>query len=430
MSLFNSLLTAWRGISSNLLRTALTTLGIIIGVASVIATLALGNGARASVEANFRFLGSDQIQLDQDLQMDKGQMKAAGKPLTYEDGVGIPEAAPLVDRVEMKVSGNAKLRHGRETEELNFQGTDAGALLSVIAEGQVQPVGWPSDQPLTPEAFLGQGRFFTDTEVLGGDSVCVLGYQTALDLFQGDDPINQTVWVNRKLCQVIGVVTELEAVSVQDRIGTRPNEGMILPISFAIQNFFEDEPWVTVIAHVKDETKMEEAKAQIAEYLRERHGITQDADGKYADDFHMTTKQDVLGAQLQSAATFSLLLTALAIVSLVVGGIGIMNVMLVSVSERTREIGVRMAVGARGRDVVTQFLLEAILLSAGGGVLGIAVGVLTVPLAASLNQGAAILDLRSIPLALGVSLATGLIFGLYPALRASRLDPIEALRYE
>jgi putative ABC transport system permease protein len=430
MSLLNTLLTAWRGISSNLLRTALTTLGIIIGVASVIATLALGNGARASVESNFRFLGSDQIQIDQDLQMDKGQMKAAGKPLTYEDGVGIPGAAPLIDRVEMKVSGNAKLRHGRETVDINFQGTDAGALLSVIAEGQVQPVGWPADKPLTPEAFIGQGRFFSDAEVLGGDSVCVLGYQTTLDLFQGDDPIGQTIWVNRRPCQVIGVVTELEAVTVQDRIGMRPNEGIILPISFAIQNLFEEEPWVTIVAHAKDETKMEETKAQVATYLRERHGIMQDGDGMYADDFHMTTKQDVLGAQLQSAATFSLLLTALAIVSLVVGGIGVMNVMLVSVSERTREIGVRMAVGARSRDVVAQFLLEAILLSAGGGILGIAVGVLTVPLAAALNQGAALLDPRSIPMAFGVSLGTGLIFGLYPAVRASRLDPIEALRYE
>jgi putative ABC transport system permease protein len=175
---------------------------------------------------------------------------------------------------------------------------------------------------------------------------------------------------------------------------------------------------------------MEEAKAQIATYLRQRHEITQGPDGKYADDFHMTTKQDILGAQQQSAATFSLLLTALAAVSLVVGGIGVMNVMLVSVSERTREIGVRMAVGARGRDVVAQFLLEAVLLSAGGGLIGIAVGVLTVPIAASLNQGAALLDPRSVPLAFSVSLATGLIFGIYPALRASQLDPIEALRYE
>ena len=185
----------------------------------------------------------------------------------------------------MKVSGNAKLRHGRETVDINFHGTDAGALLSVIAEGQVQPVGWPTNQPLTPEAFIGQGRFLADAEVLGGDSVCVLGYQTALVCFQGDDPVGQTMWVNRKPCQVIGVVAELEAVTVQDRIGTRPNEGMILPISFAIQNLFEEEPWVTVIVHVKDETKMEEAKSQIAEYLRQRHGITQDAEGDYADAF-------------------------------------------------------------------------------------------------------------------------------------------------
>ncbi len=430
MSLINTLLTALRGINSNILRTALTTLGVIIGVASVIATLALGGGARAAVEANFRFLGSDQIQMDQDLQMKNGEMQAAGKPLTYEDGLGMPAAASLIDRVEMSVRGSAKLRYGRETTDQSFEGTDAGALLSVIAQGQVQPVGWPSDRPLTPQSFIGEGRFFTDPEVLGGDSVCVLGYQTALDLFQGDDPIGQTVWVNRKTCQVIGVLAELEAVKLEDRINTRPNEALILPISFAIQNLFDEEPWVTVTAHVKDESRMEEAKAQIATYLRQRHEITQGPDGKYADDFHMTTKQDILGAQQQSAATFSLLLTALAAVSLVVGGIGIMNVMLVSVSERTREIGVRMAVGARGRDVVAQFLLEAVLLSAGGGLLGIAVGVLTVPIAASLNQGAALLDPRSVPLAFGVSLATGLVFGLYPALRASRLDPIEALRYE
>ncbi len=430
MSLLNTVLTALRGITGNALRTVLTTLGIVIGVASVIATLALGNGARAAVNANFRFLGSDQIQIDQNLELKNGQMQAAGKTLTYEDGLGMPAAAPLVDRVEMSVGGTAKLRYGRQTEDLSFQGTDAGQLLSVIAQGQVQPVGWPADKPLTPQAFMGQGRFFTNTEVLDGDSVCVLGYQTALDLFQGDDPIGQTVWVNRKSCQVVGVLTNLEAVDLQDRINTRPNEGLYMPISFAIQNLFDTEPWVTVIAHVSDESKMEQAKAEIATYLRQRHGIEKGSDGKFADDFHMTTKQDVLGAQQQSAATFSLLLTALAVVSLVVGGIGIMNVMLVSVSERTREIGVRMAIGARSRDVVAQFLLEAVLLSAGGGLLGIAVGILTVPIAASLNQGVALLDPNSVPLAFGVSLATGLVFGLYPALRAAQLDPIEALGYE
>ena len=290
-------------------------------------------------------------------------------------------------------------------------------------------VGWDADAPLTPEAFIGQGRFFSKPKD-GRNPVCVLGFETAEDFFEGDDPLGETVWVNRKPCQVIGVLAELEALTLTDRINTRPNEAIYLPISFAVQNLFDTEPWVTIIAHVTDESRMEEAKAQIATYLRQRHAISQGPDGKYADDFHMTTKQDVLGAQQESAATFSLLLTALATVSLVVGGIGIMNVMLVSVTERTREIGVRMAVGARGRDVVMQFLLEAVLLSAGGGLLGIAAGVLTVPLAASLNQGVALLDPGSVPLAFGVSLATGLVFGLYPALRASRLDPIEALRYE
>ena len=147
MTALNTLRTALNGIGSNLLRTALTTLGIIIGVASVIATLALGNGARAAVNANFRFLGSDQVQIDQDLELKNGQMQAAGKTLTYEDGLGMPGAAPLVDRVEMSVSGPARLRRDRQAEDLTFQGTDADALLNVIAQGQVQPVGWPASKP-------------------------------------------------------------------------------------------------------------------------------------------------------------------------------------------------------------------------------------------------------------------------------------------
>ena len=291
-------------------------------------------------------------------------------------------------------------------------------------------MGWPAGELLIPPALLARGRFLTHSEVAAGAQVCVLGYKTADDLFLGDDPIGQTVWINRKPCEVIGVIAELETVDEQERTRSKPNEAFTLPVSTAVQDLFENEPWVEITAHVTDEARMEEAKAQIAAHLRLRHGIEQGEDGTWRDDFRLTTKQDILGVQQDAARTFAMLLAALAVVSLVVGGFGIMNVMLVSVTERTREIGVRMAVGARQQDVVLQFLLEAALLSLAGGMLGSLVGILTIPLAAALNNGLALLDPASIPVALAVALATGIIFGLYPALRAARLDPIEALRYE
>jgi putative ABC transport system permease protein len=432
MTLLNSFRTALNGLSGNKLRAVLTALGVIIGVASVIATLALGNGARAAVESNFRFLGSDQIQIDAQLRFKEstGETKMAGKTLSYEDGLLLPDEAPLVDRVEMTVQSQGKLRQGRVVLDLQIMGTTVDQLTTLAQSSQVQPVNWPEGKALTAESFIGQGRFFTDEEVSDGAAVCVLGYDTALDLFEGDDPLGQLVWVNRKPCEVIGVVAELEVTDPEQRTRSKPNDGFYLPISTAIRNLYDTEPSVSITAHVSNESRMDEAKAQVAKFLRQRHNVVADADGKFSDDFFLITKSDVLGAQQQAAKTFSLLLTALAVVALIVGGIGIMNVMLVSVTERTREIGVRLAVGARRRDIVAQFLLEAILLSAVSGLLGIAIGILAVPLAASLNNGIALLDPASIPLAFGIALLTGVVFGLYPAVRASWLDPIEALRYE
>ena len=420
MTLLNSLRTALHGLAGNKLRAVLTALGVIIGVASVIATLALGNGARAAVEANFRFLGSDQIQIDAQLQFNanKGETKLTGKSLSYEDGLLMPESVPLVDRVEMTVNANGKLRQGRAVLDMAVVGTTADQLTTIAQQNQVQPINWPANKPLTAKDFIGEGRFFTPAEVSAGASVCVLGQQTALDLFAGDDPIGQTMWVNRQPCEVIGVAAELEVTDPSQRLRSKPNDGCYMPISTVIRNFYDTEPSVSITAHVSDQSRMEEAKAQVAAFLRQRHGIVPDADGNYTDDFYLTTKSDVLGAQQAAARTFSILLTALAIVALIVGGIGIMNVMLVSVSERTREIGVRLAVGAQRKDIVSQFLLEAVLLSAASGLLGIAVGILAVPVAASLNNGIALLDPASIPLSFGVALLTGVIFGLYPALRA------------
>jgi putative ABC transport system permease protein len=335
----------------------------------------------------------------------------------------------LVDRVDMWVQGKAKVRHGQNVLDVVVTGSTADAPLSLIAGGRMQPAGWPEDVPLETSDFFAQGRFFSAEEALADSSVCVVGQQLARGLFAGDDPLGETIWVNRERCVIIGVLAELEAVDPRLRDDSNTNEALVMPIGTAIHTLYDDEPTVSITAHVLDESRMAEGKAQIAAYLRKRHEIERDAEGEWQDDFHLTTKQEILGTRQEAAQTFSLLLIALAVVSLVVGGIGIMNVMLVSVTERTREIGIRLAIGARQADVVAQFLLEAALLSAASGLVGIALGALVIPLAAGLNQGIALLDPGSIPLAFGVALLTGLCFGLYPAVRASRLDPVDALRH-
>ncbi len=430
MSITDLLRTALRSVAANKLRAALTMLGVVIGVASVIAMLALGNGARAAVDATFKSLGANQIQIGQRFTMKEGEMQPLGKKLTFEDGLDIASKIPLVERVEMSVSKTLKARFSRATIEINATGTTADALEGIIAGGDVQPVGWRKGAAFSADNLIGAGRFFSTDEVYAGAPVCVLGYQTALDLFSGDNPIGETIWIDRTRCTVIGVLAELENTDIENRYRSDPNEALLMPISTIIQELYDEEPSVYMTVHVKDAEHIDEAKQQITAYLREKHQVEQDVDGNYQDDFDMTTRNDILGQQQEAARTFSLLLAAMAIVSLIVGGIGIMNVMLVSVTERTREIGVRLAVGAKQWDIVRQFLLESILISASGGLAGIVLGILAIPLAAALNQGVALLYPGSIPLAFGVALFIGVAFGLYPALRASQLDPIEALRYE
>ena len=429
MTPFDTLVAAAGGIAGNKLRAALTMLGIVIGVAAVILMLALGNGARAAVDANFRFLGSDVVRIAVKEKLDDGELVPAGRVLSYEDGLRLTDL-PLIAAVSMSIGGEGKVRYGRAVLDLVVLGTTAAGLAELAAGGDVQPAGWPDGAPLAGEALLARGRYFTPAEVLAAADVCVLGHQTALTLFGDADPLEEIVWVNRRRCAVIGVLVELEVTDPLQAGRSRPNDAFHLPISTAISNLYDREPSVLITARVADEARMAEAKDAIRALLRARHEVEKDEAGDYADDFQLTTRQDVLGAQQEAARAFAFLLAAMATVSLVVGGIGIMNVMLVSVTERTREIGIRLAVGATPRDIVAHFLLEAVLISGLGGLLGIAVGVLGIPLAAGLNRGVALLAPRSIPLAFVVALGTGLVFGLYPAVRAARLDPIDALRHE
>ena len=430
MTFFNTIKTALLGLAANKLRSGLTTLGVIIGVASVIVMLALGNGAKAAVEESFRFLGADTVAINRKQAFEDNEFQAVGEILSYADGLQMANDVELVKRVEMNVGGSGKIRFGSNVLDMGVAGVTADILEILVLNSDVQPLGWPVDFPLTKDAFLAAGRFFTPAEVLAEADVCVLGSETALDLFEGDNPIGETVWVNRQRCLVIGVISELEPTNPDEKYSLSPNEAFYMPISTAIRMLFDDEPSVYINARGSDQSRMDEAKAQIAVYLRERHNVEKDGEGNYQDDFDLTTLQDVIGAEQEAAQTFSLLLVAMATVSLIVGGIGIMNVMLVSVTERTREIGVRLAVGARARDVIGQFLLEAVILSAVGGVLGIAVGIIVIPLAPRFDEVMAVLDPGSIPLAFGIALLVGVVFGLYPAARAARLAPVEALRYE
>ena len=225
MTFFNTLVTAWNGIIANKLRAILTTLGIVIGVASVISMLALGNGARAAVDANFRFLGSDMVQIGVKEKIDQGELVPIGEILSYEDGLLMPETVPLVSRVIMAVGGEGKIRRNRNVLDMNVAGTTADGLSNLIAEGKVQPVGWPQGERMTLDAFIAHGRFFSPAEVITHADVCVLGHKTAEDLFEGDPPLDELIWVNRRKCLVIGVMTELETINPAFRNQLRPKRG-------------------------------------------------------------------------------------------------------------------------------------------------------------------------------------------------------------
>ncbi len=411
MSIWNALLTALESVGHNKLRSLLTTLGVIIGVASVIVVVALGTGAREEVRQQFRGLGSNEVYVHRAFDIEKGQ--PAGKPLTYEEALGIAEACPLVRRVHVMLGGQATVSRGRDTCETGVHGVPA-----------------PTDEELAeqlarePELGLADGEYFTEDDVDFESRVVLLGATVAEELFLDDeDPVGQTVKINRLTFQIIGVFNKRLAENPY----SDPNDFVVIPISTAAADFFGRDASVFATAEVVSEKSIEEAMEQIKAYLRQVHDIDPELGEK--DDFEVHSMERVVKAQQESANIFATLLGGMAAVSLTVGGIGIMNVMLVSVTERTREIGVRKALGARRWDIVQQFLLEAVALSLTGGLLGIATGILAIPAITRYNPKiAGTFTWQSVPQAFACSLLVGVAFELYPALRASWLNPIEALR--
>jgi putative ABC transport system permease protein len=402
---------ALRALRVNKLRSALTMLGIIIGVGAVIAMVAVGAGASARVAEQINSLGSNLIIVLSGSVTAGGVRIGQGSQLTIteDDSASIAREVPAVQVSAPSVRGTAQVVFGNLNWSTAIQGVTADYFEArdwVVLGGR----------PIGPE------------DVDGATKVALIGQTTALNLFGDDvDPLGQIIRIKKVPFTVIGVLDR----KGQNSWGQDQDDVVLIPISTAKKKVLgksNSNPRAVGAISVKIRAgeDMSEAESQLRELLRQRHRLQPYQD----DDFNVRNLSEILQTQEASSQVMTYLLAAIASVSLLVGGIGIMNIMLVSVTERTREIGLRMAVGARGKDILGQFLIEAVTLSLIGGVIGIAVGVGGAEALSYFAEWRTLVAPQAIGLAFGFAAAVGVFFGFYPARKAARLDPIEALRYE
>ncbi|MGD9049595.1 MAG: ABC transporter permease [Anaerolineae bacterium] len=406
MNLYESLRTALTGLTTNKMRAALTMLGIIIGVGSVVALMSIGEGVEAMITGEIQGLGSNLIFVVADQPEDS----TARAYLTTTDAEALadPFEVPTLVGVSPMMQGNLRVAHGENAENLTVSGTNA-------EYGDIRNLE------------LVMGGFLTEADLDEQAKVAILGWQAYSDLFEdGEYPIGQIIAIDDIRFEVVGVLEEQGGFSEDDST-------IYIPLTTAQTRFFPqrtlsgERPVAMIYVSAADETQVETAREQIAEVLRERHKLGVND----PDDFRIVSQQAVLDLASQITGVMTIFLGAIAGISLLVGGIGIMNIMLVSVTERTREVGIRKAVGATKRDILVQFLLEAIVLSFLGGMLGIGLGFLGANLISNLAPDLTTkVTLGTVALAAGVASGVGLVFGVYPAMRAANLRPIEALRYE
>jgi putative ABC transport system permease protein len=400
---------ALRALLRNKLRSFLTALGVIIGVGAVIAMTAIGAGAKARVEQTFASMGSNMLVVRSGSHKGGGVHGGAGTQpsLTWDDLQAIGVEAPSV----------------------RYAAPVLGTSAQVMAEGQ----NWSTNiQGTTPEFFeirswkAARGTLFGHAEADSGAKVAVLGKTVVDNLFGADaDPLGEEIRIDHVPFEVIGVADSKGQAGPggdQDDVVFIPVKTYRAKLRGGLQQFIAGSVFVSAVS--SDATS--QAQTEIENLLRTRHRIRQGAD----DDFSVRNLAEFAAAQQEGAQTMTSLLAGIALVSLLVGGIGIMNIMLVSVTERTREIGLRMALGARPRDVLTQFLVEAVVLSTVGGLLGVAAGLGSASWLVSKFDWPMLVQPSIIAIAIGFSAFVGIGFGLWPALKASRLDPIQALRYE
>ncbi len=407
-ALLASLRIALRALMVNKMRSALTMLGIIIGVGAVIAMIAVGSGAKKRIADQIASMGSNILIVLSGSSTSGGLRVGAGTvpTLTVEDSKAILSEIPGVKSVAPHLSGVAQVIYGNQNWSTVVYGT-IPELLEIR------------------EWSLASGRSFIQQDLDGATKVCILGKTVVDNLFGGMDPIGQIIRIKKVPFTVIGVLSP----KGQSTWGTDQDDTIFVPLSTAQKRLFGQRfPGMVRVITVQamEPEVMKTVEEQITELLRQRHRIQPGQD----NDFSVRNLTEVASSAEESARVMSLLLGAIASISLIVGGIGIMNIMLVSVTERTREIGIRMAVGAKGRDILLQFLIESLVLSLIGGILGIGVGIVGTFILSSFTQWPTLFSAEAILLAFLFSGSVGVFFGFYPARKASLLNPIDALRYE
>jgi putative ABC transport system permease protein len=410
MNLLVNIRIALRALRVNRLRSALTMLGIIIGVAAVIAMVAVGSGATAKIHEQIRSIGSNVIIVLSGSTTSGGMRVGAGSVMTLseDDAKAIAGECPAVALTASSVRGTGQVVLGNDNWSTVIQGVTPEYL-------EIRDVR------------IFNGRPFTWQDVDGATKVALVGQTVVKNLFGGTDPIGQTIRIKKVPFTVLGSLSP----KGQSALGQDQDDVILLPISTAKKKVLgvsqaNARAVGAIVVQARGPMVMREAEEQIAALLRQRHRLQPEQD----NDFTVRNLVEMFAAQEQAARVMSILLGAIASVSLVVGGIGIMNIMLVSVTERTREIGLRLAVGAKAHDILTQFLVEAVTLSLIGGLVGIALGLSVSILISYFAMWSTQISGGAVLMAFAFSALVGIGFGYYPARKAAFLDPIEALRYE
>lgn len=403
---------AIRAIAANKMRSFLTALGIIIGIAAVITMLAIGQGSKASIKANIAEMGSNMIMISPGADMRGGVRQDASsmETLKQADYQSIKEDCNYISAISPTVNSSGQWIYGNN----NTQSSIYGVNQDYLSIRQLK---------------VADGEMFTDTDIKAAAKVCILG-QTVVDyLFpDGSDPIGKVVRFNSIPFRVVGVLQK----KGYNSMGMDQDDLVLAPYTTVMKRILAQTYLGGIVCSAITEEASQPAQDQISEILRHNHKLKDATETTEADedDFNIRSQEEISSMMNSTMSTITILLGSVAGISLLVGGIGIMNIMYVSVTERTREIGLRMSVGARGIDILNQFLIEAILLSVTGGIIGVILGVnLSLSLNAFLHIATQI-EPWSIIMSFAVCTFTGVFFGWYPAKKAARLDPIEAIRYE